>query len=29
VPIWADIAIVLTMGSVLIAIATRFFGQVE
>ncbi len=29
VPIWADIAIVLAMGSVLIAIATRFFGQVE
>jgi ABC-2 type transport system permease protein len=29
VPIGADIAIVLAMGSVLIAIATRFFGQVE
>jgi ABC-2 type transport system permease protein len=29
VPIWADVAIVLTVGSVLIAIATRFFGQVE
>ena len=29
VPIWADIAIVLAMGSLLIALATRFFGQVE
>ena len=29
VPIWADIAIVLALGTALIAIATRFFGQVE
>jgi ABC-2 type transport system permease protein len=29
VPIWADVAIVLALGSLLIAIATRLFGQVE
>jgi ABC-2 type transport system permease protein len=29
VPIWSDVAIVLALGTALIALATRFFGQVE
>jgi ABC-2 type transport system permease protein len=29
VPIWSDVVIVLALGTALIALATRFFGQVE
>lgn len=29
VPIWSDVVIVVALGTALIAIATRFFGQVE